>query len=633
MPIYTKVNGEMKQIQAIKTKYNGEMVNIANIMTKINGEMVSIFSTDWRQPADWKAQNIDLRKTAPENSIALLAGVKSDYSDYDNLGFIATCTGGYKVFIDGVQYGETYASATQCNITWSNYTATQGKNITTPDSLIAHEIHIVPATSGNNITAFHCARVASSGTEQQGVLWTHFNTNDYINLQVCFCGVEGGVYNNRILKALTAPKNVLKVSNIYTAFYNCNLLEYLPILQSDGRVVKNYQAFRNCQTIKNISLKNMLFNEIIDVFHDCFALEQIKTNNVILNLTNSVAGNDTYLNCYKLKKIIPATYTSSIETMTNYIINAESLQNTILDVRSATGLKVIRCYGSNTHFMTGFKGLRVSNQAPFDSTTSPQINVPYTGMDRQALVQLFNDLPSVNEGQIININGCSGSELLSPSDLRIATNKGWSVIGGPAYKTYATFTGASIGDTITLNGIDYTKTGNEIVRDIDADIETIDNTTLNEVNIIYPDNAILKTETQLTSKSNIDLIGYKSVYASVPANTNSVIESNGTQYSSGNILLKDNQPLTISIRDNSNNLLYINDMSSQRSIYHYQVISFNLPDGVSITSTINKGLPSSALSRYAYNGDVIDYTTSGGTTGSYVVGYTKIDGKETIINI
>ena len=56
-------------------------------------------------PADWS----DIRKDCPANSIALYAGVKSDYSAYDNLGFTATCTGGYNVFIDGVQYGTTYA--------------------------------------------------------------------------------------------------------------------------------------------------------------------------------------------------------------------------------------------------------------------------------------------------------------------------------------------------------------------------------------------------------------------------------------------------------------------------------------------------------------------------------------------
>jgi hypothetical protein len=69
------------------------------------------------------------------------------------------------------------------------------------------------------------------------------------------------------------------------------------------------------------------------------------------------------------------------------------IEDTILDVSAATGLTKIGCYGDSSHFMGGFKGLRVSDQAPFDSATAPQIDVSYTGMDRNALVQLFQDLP------------------------------------------------------------------------------------------------------------------------------------------------------------------------------------------------------------------------------------------------
>ena len=76
--------------------------------------------------------------------------------------------------------------------------------------------------------------------------------------------------------------------------------------------------------------------------------------------------------------------------------------------------------------MDGFKGLRVSNQAPFSGST-PQINVSYTGMDRAALVQLFNDLPTVSGGQVINITGCTGSADLTEDDKSIATNKGWDI--------------------------------------------------------------------------------------------------------------------------------------------------------------------------------------------------------------
>lgn len=84
---------------------------------------------------------------------------------------------GYKVYIDETLYG-TYNSGAQCSITWSEYTATAGEAITTPSDLTAHKIWIEPATDGNNITQLICQRVATEGTEQQGILWIHFNLSN-----------------------------------------------------------------------------------------------------------------------------------------------------------------------------------------------------------------------------------------------------------------------------------------------------------------------------------------------------------------------------------------------------------------------------------------------------------------------
>ena len=141
-----------------------------NLLMKVSGWL--------GKPADWS----DIRKDCPANSIALYAGHKEDYSQYDNLGFTANCTGGYNVFIDGTQYGSTYASGTQCNITWSTSGITTGDIITTPSLLKAHKIWIEPATEGAEITKFCCQRVAASGNEAQGILWAHFNISNTINL-------------------------------------------------------------------------------------------------------------------------------------------------------------------------------------------------------------------------------------------------------------------------------------------------------------------------------------------------------------------------------------------------------------------------------------------------------------------
>lgn len=302
---------------------------------------------DWKnKPSDWP----NIRKDCPKNSIALYAAHKEDYSQYDNLGFIVTCEDGYNVFIDGAQYGSTYASGTQCSITWSTSGISTGDDITTPSVLKAHKIWIEPATQGNNITAFKCSRVAASGTEEQGILWIHFNLNNAINLSKGFAYTE---YCNDLLTAVTAKKNLIIANGLDYCFYNALSLEYLPKI--------NY---------------------------------------------------------------------SNVSDMTNFITKASNISKVDTDISTTNTLTKVDICGDDTHFLNNIKCLRVSNESPFNNATSPQINISYTGMDRNALVQLFNDLPTVTGGQIINITGCTGANNLSGTDMDIAINKGWTITGG-----------------------------------------------------------------------------------------------------------------------------------------------------------------------------------------------------------
>lgn len=382
--------------------------------------------TDWTgKPSDWS----DIRLGCPDNSIALYAAHAADYSQYDNLGFMATCVGGYNVFIDGVQYGSTYASGAQCNITWSTSGITTGDDITTPSALKAHKIWISPATAGNNITQFACRRVAASGTEQQGILWAHYNLSNKIRMLGAFSSSSN--YKNQQLVAFTAKNNSVFVdASANSAFVSCSNLEYVPSFYGDG--VSNYSfgaTFDTCSKLKNVSLSNMKITEAYSMFNYCYDLESIQNSNVIVEFGSSSTLNNMYRDCYKLKSILPVAYNDKITNAANYITNASNLQDTIIDASGASNLTRIGTYGTSSRFMGRLKGLRVSSSAPFNNASSPQIDVSYTGMNRTALVQLFNDLPSVSSGQIINITGSTGASDLRASDISIATDKGWTVAG------------------------------------------------------------------------------------------------------------------------------------------------------------------------------------------------------------
>ena len=347
----------------------------------------------FKKPASWP----DIRKSTVPNSIRLLADTRYPF------GFIATVTGGYSVDIDGEHYGDYNSSAQFSMADWTDYTDTDGYSISYPDGATkAHIIDIYPQASGAEITAFHCSRVAESGTEQQGILWEHFNITNAINISTLNAVGNYGSqdYKNTLLTACTAKNNLLKVTgDLYCSFFLCEELEYLPVIDgNNNKVDLGYFGFSDCKTIKKINIKNLTFDDGSYAFNNCTSLEELP------------------------KRINYA----SAKYMGNYLTNATSLKDAILDVRTSTGLKAIGCNGDASHVMTGFKGLRVSNQAPFDSWT-PQINVSYTGMTRQAIVTLFNDLPTVTDGQIINITGCTGSEDLTEDDKTIATSKGWTI--------------------------------------------------------------------------------------------------------------------------------------------------------------------------------------------------------------
>lgn len=400
------------------------------------------------KPSDWS----DIRKDCPANSIALYAAHSEDFSSYDNLGFTATCTGGYNVYIDGTQYGTTYASGATCSITWSTSGITTGDDITTPSALKAHKIWIEPATEGNNITTFNCDRVGSSGYEAQGVLWGHFNLQNDIRIRYLFSRAS---YYKNILFALTAKNNKISFTGSLTEFVdNQPNLEYLPTLISKDGVIDMPGAFSSCSKNKVITLENATIASAYNAFNNNLLLEEIKCKNTKVVVAHS-SLNSMYNDCRKLKAFIPTTFTSSLQRMSKYAVNCQSLEDTIIDTRDATNLKNIDAYSQNaTYFAAGIKGLRVSNQAPFDYGTAPQINVSYTGMDRQALVTLFNDLPTVSSGQVINITGTTGAMNLTDDDLAIAVNKGWTVVGGPAYTTvpYYAYTEYTLPQVMENNG-------------------------------------------------------------------------------------------------------------------------------------------------------------------------------------
>ena len=374
----------MAEFLGSKTISNQFLGNKVILRTYKGDNLINEYEPLYNPPSDWS----DIRTDCPENSIALYAAHKADFSQYDNLGFTVNCSGGYNVYIDGTQYGTTYTSGATCSITWSTSGITTGDDITTPSALKAHKIWIEPATEGNSITDFSCKRVASSGQEQQGLLWIHFNISNKINL---YYSVNlYNQYRNLLLTAITAKNNKLTARSFESAFWSCPILEYLPDIDFDNSSVTFYNSFGRSAELSTLTLKNGTINNLSSAFEES-GVSKIKTKNITVNASNV---SNAFKKATNIEDISTLNINwASVTNATDFITNATSLKDTVLDVSSATGLTKIGCYGDSSHFMTGFKGLRVSSSAPFSNATAPQINVSYTGMDRAALTTLFDDLP------------------------------------------------------------------------------------------------------------------------------------------------------------------------------------------------------------------------------------------------
>ncbi|MBR4508473.1 MAG: hypothetical protein IKP23_03260 [Elusimicrobiaceae bacterium] len=367
---------------------------------------------DWKnKPESWP----DIRKNAEEGHVYLLVDTRYP------IGFVVTTTAGYSVAIDGTPYAD-YASNAQFSMAdWEDYTDTPGYDISEPTGATkAHIIDIYPQTENESINTFHCARIVESSEEEQGVLWAHFNLTNSINLYQGFGRYN--YYKQPLMQACTAKNNTLKLSGIDSLFLRATSLTYVPVLDCQNISMTAYGVFYQTSAIKEVRFENTNFTTMQYLFY-ISGIERVKGS---LKTPNCTTFSGAFQSCYNLKSFPKLNFTSA--TNANLVLfDDTSLEDIVLDTSEGVNLTKIGTYATAPRFMGGLKGLRVSNQAPFNNATPPQINVSRTGLDRNALVQLFNDLPIVSAGQIISIVGATGASDLTADDEAIATAKGWTI--------------------------------------------------------------------------------------------------------------------------------------------------------------------------------------------------------------
>jgi hypothetical protein len=240
-----------------------------------------------------------------------------------------------------------------------------------------------------------------------------------------------------------------------SCFLNCWNLTGITIPSNSTLITSYGNSFQNCYNLTNVSLPT---TSVATTFANMFSGAYRIKNVVLPNSTGVLTTmSNTFTNCYALQNAtLPTTQSTSITTINSIFNNAISLTGTtnVDKIGSTSTGSTIYVDGSNagvgayelptldfyTKFskltlngistrLTKLTSLRLRNNGSGQyAGTSPQIDISYTSLGQAALVQVFNDLPTIT-AKTINITGASGAAALTAGERAIATGKGWTITG------------------------------------------------------------------------------------------------------------------------------------------------------------------------------------------------------------
>jgi hypothetical protein len=231
--------------------------------------------------------------------------------------------------------------------------------------------------------------------------------------------------------------------------------------------------FRDCASLRNVAFTSFgahtytgmsLFYQ--NMFTGCSSLQSVDMSpfsslNINGNSTTDLSQGVMFNNCYSLKtlkygfNVQSSTMPSGSPNIAASLLNCASLTNLDISAAYATQSNLLswQAIGTATinipqvqgmtfsckfsrfqHYGTAairynLQNLRLTNTTAGQyGGASPQIDVSYTLMGQAALVQLFNDLPTLTS-KTINITSATGAASLTAGERAIATGKGWTITG------------------------------------------------------------------------------------------------------------------------------------------------------------------------------------------------------------
>ena len=213
------------------------------------------------------------------------------------------------------------------------------------------------------------SRIADAYTAISNKGGTLPQTQDSANLATAIASIpSGGTIKTKIM-------NINSIGSLY--YGNTDVELHEEVLDFNGKVFgtwNNEQLFRGCANVKKIDVSG--WNCTLGRYATVFFYGDAALEELYMNGTFAIASSDA---------AIP---------MGNWFFGC-----------------------------TALKTLRVGNWL----TRVSGFDISMTAMDRDALVQLFNDIGTAYDNTMVITIGAAKLALLSADDIAIATNKGWTL--------------------------------------------------------------------------------------------------------------------------------------------------------------------------------------------------------------
>lgn len=270
------------------------------------------------------------------------------------------------------------------------------------------------------------------------------------------------------LETITMPTQMTGNTTLTSAFQNCTSLKSCILPSSLPAVTTMSNMFNTCSSLQTVTMPTSAAllgsNSSIaytNLFAQCYSLKEVVMPTTVSNTQSAgLVTTGMFLNCYSLKSVSLPTggWSSSLTTATNTFANCYALTGiTNIEYYGNSGTTTTNYVGATTwgtgsrnilslDFYCKFSKLELQgtgtgvNLSKLNSLrlrnggsgqyggTSPQIDISYTNLSQAALVQVFNDLPTVT-AKTINITSATGAAALTAGERAIATGKGWTITG------------------------------------------------------------------------------------------------------------------------------------------------------------------------------------------------------------